>query len=73
MARTLDEVTADALHLPKPDRETLVGNLLRSLESNGEPRFTPEQIAEWHRRLEDVRSGRDPGLTLDEFFSDNAQ
>ncbi|HEX7137720.1 MAG TPA: addiction module protein [Vicinamibacterales bacterium] len=73
MARTLDEVTDDALHLPKPDRETLVGNLLRSLESDSAPSFTSEQIAEWHRRLEDMRSGRDSGLTLDEFFSDNAQ
>jgi putative addiction module component (TIGR02574 family) len=73
MSRTLDEVTADALHLPKPERETLVGELLRSLESGEEPRFTQEQIAEWRRRLEDMRSGRDLGLTLDEFFSDSAQ
>ena len=73
MSRTLDEVTADALHLPKPERETLVGELLRSLESGQEPRFAQEQIAEWRRRLEAMRSGQDLGLTLDEFFSDSAQ
>ncbi|HEX3581929.1 MAG TPA: addiction module protein [Thermoanaerobaculia bacterium] len=70
MARTLDQVTADALHLPEPERATLVDELLRSLESNGDASFTPEQIADWHHRLDDLRTGRDQGLTLDEFFSD---
>lgn len=73
MARTLEEVRCDALHLPKDERQALVSELMRSLESDGEPGFSAEQIAEWHRRLDDLRSGRDPGLTLDEFFADDAQ
>jgi putative addiction module component (TIGR02574 family) len=73
MARTLEEVRSDALHLPKDEREVLVDELVRSLEWAGEPSFTTEQIAEWHRRLEDLRSGRDPGHSLEEFFADDAQ
>jgi putative addiction module component (TIGR02574 family) len=70
MARTLDEVKADALDLPEKQRQALVDDLIRSLEPVDAARFTPDQIAEWQKRLEDLRSGRDQGLTLEEFFSD---
>jgi putative addiction module component (TIGR02574 family) len=68
MGRTLDQIREEVFTLTEEDRRKLADDILGSLPPAHE--YSPEQIAEWERRLDDLRSGRDPGVTLEEFLGD---
>lgn len=57
------------MSLPEADRDYLANVLWRSV--HGDPEFDSDQIEEWDRRLDDLRSGRAASLTYEQFFEDN--
>ena len=68
MARTLEEVRKEALELDSDSRAALSEDLAVSV-------FEPEALQAWivesRRRLEALKSGEDPGLSLEEFLRDD--
>lgn len=69
MASTLEDIEAAAMALPTDERVALAEHLLSSV------RFDPQLQARWldeaERRHAKMESGEDPGLTIEEFFSDD--
>jgi hypothetical protein len=65
MARTLDEVRQDALALDTEARAVLSEELAVSVFN---PAMLPAWIAESRRRLDSLKSGDDPGVSLEEFL-----
>jgi putative addiction module component (TIGR02574 family) len=59
-------VAEEALSLSPADRATLAKLLIESLE--GDPRTDKDIKADLRRRLEQLRSGADPGLSFEEVF-----
>jgi putative addiction module component (TIGR02574 family) len=57
------------MELVAEEREELAAELLDSLGSGSKLTFEQEWLAEAHRRLDDLKSGRDRGLTSEEFFA----
>jgi putative addiction module component (TIGR02574 family) len=51
------------------EREELAAELLDSLAGDSKLTFESEWLAEAHRRLDDLKSGRDGGLSIEEFFA----
>jgi hypothetical protein len=68
MTRTLEDIRAAAMELTEEERvilsEELIATVSRDLD------IAREWVHETERRLDDLKSGRDPGLTLDEFLAD---
>ncbi|MBV9496216.1 MAG: addiction module protein [Acidobacteria bacterium] len=69
MSRGIDRIRAEALDLSFEEREELARDLIQSLADSPELLYEQEWIEEGRRRLDDLKSGRDPGLTMDEFFA----
>jgi|GEM_PF-2575747 len=69
MATTLEEIEAAAMSLSDEQRDYLAETLWRSV--HGEPQFDAEQIAEWDRRWDELRSGRVAHLTHEQFFAND--
>lgn len=69
MSATFEEVEAAAMALSDDERVALAEHLLTSV------RFDPALQAAWlneaERRNARMESGEDPGLTIEEFFSDD--
>jgi putative addiction module component (TIGR02574 family) len=59
-------VAEEALSLSPADRAALAKLLIESLE--GDPRTDAEIKADLTRRLEQLKSGADPGLSFEEVF-----
>ena len=70
MARSFEEVRAEALTLPDEERGQLADDLLDSLSTTDDSHVSEAWLAEARRRLADLKSGRDVGLTREEFFAD---
>jgi putative addiction module component (TIGR02574 family) len=68
MATAFEKLFEEAMKLGNDERLVLADELVASVEAS--PALREEWRAEIHRRLDDLRSGRDPGLTYDEFFTD---
>ena len=66
MALTNMALAEDALSLSPTDRAELAKLLIQSLEDD--PRTDAEIKADLSRRLKDLVSGKDPGLTFEEVF-----
>ena len=62
MSTQLQLVLDAALLLPEPERGELAARLMDTLDEM--PEFHPEWDAEIQRRIEDMRSGRVPGIPL---------
>ena len=60
MSSQLQSVLDAALQLPEADRGELAARLMESLDEA--PDFHEEWDDEIQRRLDDMRSGRDPGI-----------
>ena len=60
------DVAEGALSLSPAERAELAKLLIQSLE--GDPRTDEEIKADLARRLNDLLSGKDPGLTFEEVF-----
>jgi len=60
---SVQEIKEQALKLSADDREWLAQELFRSVP---ERQITPEEGAEWLRRLEDLESGRVKGIPWEE-------
>lgn len=69
MARTLEEVRTDAMSLSDKERLVLAEDLVGSVPPTEQWREAWAREAE--RRYERMVSGEDPGLTLEEFWSDD--
>lgn len=69
MASSLEDVEAAAMALPDDERVALAERLWTSVH------FDPESQRRWldeaERRFARMETGEDPGLTIEEFFSDN--
>lgn len=72
MARTLDEVLEAAMQLDDHDRVVVGEALLASVRLPMDAAWRQVWGEEAKRRHERLVSGEDAGLTLDEFFSDDA-
>ena len=59
-------VAEEALCLPPSERADLAKLLIESLE--GDPRTDAQIRAELDRRFKALRSGEDPGLTMEQVF-----
>ena len=59
-------VAEEALSLSPTERAELAKLLIQSLE--GDPRTDEEIKAELSRRLDDLISGKDPGLSFEQVF-----
>jgi putative addiction module component (TIGR02574 family) len=70
MARTREEVRTDALELSDEERLQLAEELVGSVEPTSE--WWTRWTAEAERRYRRLETGEDPGLTLEEFWSDEA-
>lgn len=68
MAKTLEEVRQDALALDTESRAVLSEELAVSVF---EPDTLSAWIAESRRRLDALKSGEDPGLSLEDFLGDD--
>jgi putative addiction module component (TIGR02574 family) len=66
MALTNLTVAEDALSLSPTERAELAKLLIQSLEDD--PRTDEEIKADLSRRLKDLFSGKDPGLSFEEVF-----
>ncbi len=62
MSTQLQSVLDAALLLPESEREELAACLMDTLDMT--PEFHPDWDAEIQRRIEDMRSGRVPGISL---------
>jgi putative addiction module component (TIGR02574 family) len=68
MSTTLDQLTADAMKLTLRDRVQLAQRLVSTLDDEVETETEALWFAEAERRLEELRSGRVPGITSDDAF-----
>ena len=64
MSTRLQSVLDAALMLPESERGELATRLLDTLEDV--PEFHADWDAEIERRVEDMRSGRDPGILMEQ-------
>ena len=69
MGSSLEEVERVAMELDEPDRLQLAEHLVASVPFD--PDVQRAWIEEALRRDARMRSGEDPGLTLEEFWSDD--
>jgi putative addiction module component (TIGR02574 family) len=60
---SVQEIKEQALKLPMQDREWLAQELWASVEDR---EISPEEGAEWKRRLDDLESGRVRGIPVEE-------
>jgi putative addiction module component (TIGR02574 family) len=72
MKATLEQVTSEALTLSPDERCRLTRALIQSLE--GEPEEDPAIVedswqAEISRRVEEIKSGKVPGIPAEEVFA----
>lgn len=67
MPRTLDEIRDLASTLSAEERRELAED---NLSVAADPAVAEAWLTEARRRLADLRSGRDPGLTHEEFLAD---
>jgi putative addiction module component (TIGR02574 family) len=63
-----EELKAEALNLPRDEREDIVQTLLDSLDDD--PGVDPEWYAEILRRAEEVRSGKAEMIPGEEFMAE---
>jgi putative addiction module component (TIGR02574 family) len=70
MALTSVYLAEEALSLPPEQREQLAKLLLESLKQDS--RNDEELTAMLRSRLDDLRSGKDPGLRFEEVFGEDA-
>ena len=70
MARTREEVRTDAMDLNDEERLRLAEELVGSVEPTSE--WWSKWMAEANRRYRRLETGEDAGLTLEEFWSDEA-
>ncbi|PYQ31206.1 MAG: hypothetical protein DMF56_04705 [Acidobacteria bacterium] len=68
MGTTLEEAKRIAMELDDSDRLKLAEHLVASVPFD--PQVQEAWIAEAERRYQRMESGEDPGLTLEEFWSD---
>lgn len=73
MSKHIEQVEADALELPTPERARLAQRLIESLED--EPQDDPAEVeraweAEIERRLADYRSGAVPTVPASRVFAE---
>ena len=68
MGRTREEVRSDAMTLSETDRLELAEELVGSVEPSQQ--WWDAWMREAERRYQRLVSGEDPGLTLEEFWSD---
>ena len=68
MGRTREEVRSDAMELSESDRLDLAEELVGSVKPTEQ--WWAAWMLEAERRYERLVSGEDPGLTLEEFWSD---
>jgi len=71
MASTLEDLEAAAMSLSDDDRVALAERLLTSVHFD--PRVQDAWLDEAERRYARMQSGEDPGLSIEEFFSDDAR
>ena len=69
MATSLEEVEKVAMELDEPDRLALAERLVASVPFD--PQVQQAWMEEALRRDALMRSGEDPGLTLEEFWADD--
>jgi len=69
MATSFEEVERVAMKLDEPDRLKLAEHLVASVPFD--PNVQQAWVEEALRRDALMRSGEDPGLTLEEFWSDD--
>ncbi len=70
MARTREEVRSAAMELNDQERLQLAEELVSSVEPTSE--WWDKWMAEADRRYRRLETGEDPGLTLEEFWSDRS-
>lgn len=68
MSRTLEQVRSDAMELDGEARLKLAEELVSSVPATSD--WWNKWMAEADRRYQRLESGEDPGLTLEEFWSD---
>jgi putative addiction module component (TIGR02574 family) len=71
MASSLEEIEAAAMTLSDDDRVALAERLLTSVHFD--PQVQKMWLDEAERRYARMESGEDPGLSIEEFFSDDAR
>jgi putative addiction module component (TIGR02574 family) len=71
MATTLQDIEAAAMALSDDERVALAERLLTSVHFD--PQIQKAWLDEADRRYARMESGEDPGLTVEEFFSDNTR
>lgn len=68
MSTRIEQLKAEALSLPRDEREEIVQALLNSLDDD--PGVDPEWYAEVLRRLEEIRSGKAEMISGEEFTAE---
>ena len=68
MTRTLEEVRSDAMELDGEARLKLAEELVSSVPPTSD--WWNKWMAEAERRYRRIETGEDPGVTLEEFWSD---
>jgi len=68
MSSTLDQLTADAMKLTPRERVLLAQRLVSTFDDEVETDTEALWFAEAERRLEELRSGKIPGIESDEAF-----
>jgi putative addiction module component (TIGR02574 family) len=71
MASTLEDIEAAAMALSTDQRVELAEHLLTSVHFDRQ--LQSRWLDEAERRHAKMESGEDPGLTIEEFFSDDAR
>ncbi len=69
MPRTLEEARQIISELSDEDRLVLAEEIVAGMPSD--PEWTAAWAAEAERRYQRLKSGEDPGLTVEEFFNDD--
>lgn len=67
---TTDQLKSELRELDSQDRVELIRYLIDSLHDDGELRVDPAWEAELDRRVEEMRSGRVPGIPADEVIAE---
>ena len=68
MSQMLDHVREQVKQLSREERRWLAEELLT--ETDEEMEFSAEEVAEWQRRVDEMRSGKDPGIPAEEVFAE---
>ncbi|MFY9819900.1 MAG: addiction module protein [Thermoanaerobaculia bacterium] len=68
MARTADEIEAEALNLPEADRARVFESLLLSFQAPEDDEITRAWAEEAERRDQAMESGEEPGIPAEEVF-----